>query len=183
MTHVLVPLAAGFEEIEAVTIIDVLRRADIKVTTASLSEGAVTGSHGITLMADTTLDDALTRDYDLIALPGGLPGADHLDNDPRIIDALQKLSAKGKPVAAICAAPKVLNSAGLLSGRSATSYPGVLDGNDIDYRDESVVIDNNIITSMGPSTALDFALTLVEQLEGAQKRLELEEQMLVTAQS
>jgi 4-methyl-5(b-hydroxyethyl)-thiazole monophosphate biosynthesis len=177
--RVLVPLAEGFEEIEAVTIVDVLRRAGIEVETASLDDVVVRGSHGISITADTTLDRADSNGYDLVALPGGLPGADHLLKDARIQRMLTAMAADGKFVTAICAAPQVLASAGLLDGRAVTSYPGFLDPGKVKYREEPVVIDGKIITSRGPGTAMEFALTLVEKLAGKSKRDELARRMLV----
>ncbi|MGH8454385.1 MAG: DJ-1 family glyoxalase III [Nevskiales bacterium] len=180
MPRVLVPLAEGFEEIEAVTIIDVLRRAGIKVVVAGLKPGAVTGSHGIRIDTDLALDAARAADYALIALPGGLPGADHLEQDPRIRRLVLEMAAAGKTVSAICAAPRVLASAGLLEGRRATSYPGFLDPQRVNYQEDAVVIDGQLITSRGPATAMTFALTLVETLAGPAKRAELEQRMLVS---
>lgn len=176
---VLVPLAQGFEEIEAVTIIDVLRRADIEVTVAGLAAGTVTGSHGIRVETDTTLDQVQAADFALIALPGGMPGSRHLEQDPRLKQLLTEMAAAGKIVSAICAAPKVLASAGLLDGRRATSYPGFLDPQSVRYQQDAVVTDGKLITSRGPATALQFALTLVEALAGPARRAELEERMLV----
>ncbi len=124
MARVLLPLAQGCEELEAVTIVDLLRRAGIEVVTASLDDQPVVASRGVRLMADVELDEVLHQDFDMIVLPGGLPGSDHLDADERIHGLLDRFSAEGKFVAAICAAPKVLAGAGLLDGRSATSYPG-----------------------------------------------------------
>ena len=173
MATVLVPLANGCEELEAVTVIDLLRRAGITVITAGLEEGPVTCSRGTVLVPDTTLDAVMDQELDMIVLPGGLPGADNLNQDPRIHSLLKKLAANGKPVAAICAAPKVLATAGLLDGRQATSYPGSLDGMDtrnLDYRQQAVVVDGNVITSRGPGTAMDFALTLIETLLGKEAR-------------
>jgi protein deglycase len=126
MKKVLVPLAQGCEELEAVTIIDILRRADIEVTTASLDDKPVRASRNTVLIADTTLDKAMAHEFDMIVLPGGLPGADHLRNDVRIIGLLQKMAKAGKYTAAICAAPMALAAAGLLTNKNATSYPGVL---------------------------------------------------------
>jgi protein deglycase len=180
MPRVLVPLAEGFEEIEAVTIIDVLRRAGIEVVIAGLAPGPVTGSHGIRIDTDLPLAQARAADFDLIALPGGLPGADHLERDPHLRQLLTDMAAAGKTVSAICAAPKVLAGAGLLQGRRATSYPGFLDPRQVRYREDPVVVDGQLITSRGPGTALAFALTLVETLAGAGKRAELEQRMLVT---
>lgn len=181
MASVLIPLAQGCEELEAVTLIDLLRRAGVNVITAGLDEHPITASRGVVLIADTTLDEALTHDYDMIILPGGMPGADHLEQNQRIRDALIKQVAQGKYVAAICAAPKVLATAGLLNGLHATSYPGFLDKMAIEgmhYLDDMVVHDGNIITSRGPGTAMDFALYLIDILMGEPKRDEIEEGLL-----
>lgn len=177
MATVLVPLAQGCEELEAVTIVDLLRRAGIDVTTAGLDDQPVKASRGMLLIADMNLDQAMQKSYDMIVLPGGLPGADNLNQDPRIHALLKKMYADKKYIAAICAAPKVLASAGLLDGRQATSFPGSLDNcriRDMDYQEQAVVIDGQIITSRGPGTAMDFALTLIAQLLGPDKRAEVE---------
>ncbi|HEY9198759.1 MAG TPA: DJ-1 family glyoxalase III [Gammaproteobacteria bacterium] len=177
MASVLVPLAQGCEELEAVTIIDLLRRAGIEVVTAGLDAQPVRGSRGTVLIPDTTLDEVAERDFDMIVLPGGLPGADHLDRDVRLRALLTRSAAAGRYVAAICAAPKVLASAGLLDQRSATSFPGVLAASNVpglDYREDAVVQDGRIITSRGPGTAMDFALTLIENLSGKDKRDQVE---------
>ncbi len=177
MPSVLVPLAHGFEDLEAVTIVDILRRAGIAVVTAGLEPGLVLGSRGTRVQPDATLDDALAMDYDLVALPGGLPGADHLRDDPRIRALLLKMAASGKHTAAICAAPMALAAAGLLDGKRATAYPGVLDNLDLphtDKRRDPVVVDGKVVTSRGPGTAMDFALTLIEVLAGREKRDQVE---------
>lgn len=177
MPRVLVPLAQGCEELEAVTIIDLLRRAKIDVVTAGLDKQTVTASRGVKLVPDTDLDTALKQDYDMIVLPGGLPGADHLDNDPRIKALLKMMAHHQKYTAAICAAPKALANAGLLDGKKATSYPGFLDDMNLPttkITHDAVVIDGKVITSRGPGTAMDFALTLIETLLGKQKRNEVE---------
>jgi 4-methyl-5(b-hydroxyethyl)-thiazole monophosphate biosynthesis len=173
MSRVLVPLAAGFEEIEAITMVDLLRRAGIEVHTASLAGPTVTGSHGITVTADLPLDQARVIDYDMIALPGGMPGADHLKHDSRVISLLRQFAQSGCYTAAICAAPGVLAHAGLLEGRAATSYPGFLRADSapgIRLRDEAVVVDGKVATSRGPGTALEFGLKLIELLEGVEAR-------------
>ena len=173
MARVLIPLAQGCEELEAVTVIDLLRRAGIDVVTAGLEDGPVTCSRGVVLVPDTTLDAVLEDDFDMMVLPGGLPGADHLNNDPRVLRLLRQLAEKGKYTAAICAAPKVLASAGLLQGKRATSYPGVLDALDLPDTirgDAPVVVDERVITSRGPGTAMDFALELIEKLAGREQR-------------
>lgn len=173
MARVLVPLAQGCEELEAVTIIDLLRRAGIEVITAGLDHQPVRASRGTVLVPDTHLDQALQSEYDMVVLPGGLPGADNLNADPRIAALLQTMAGRGRYTAAICAAPKVLASAGLLRGRRATSFPGALDEDqlrDVDYREDAVVADGTLVTSRGPGTAMDFALHLIEQLVGKEKR-------------
>ncbi|MES9812415.1 MAG: DJ-1 family glyoxalase III [Candidatus Thiodiazotropha sp.] len=178
MARVLVPLAEGCEELEAVTITDLLTRADIEVVTAGLKDGPVKASRGITLVPDTTLDAVMDQAFDMMVLPGGLPGADNLDADPRIHEMLKRLNQQGKFTAAICAAPKVLAGAGLLQGRRATSYPGVLDNMDlpqVDVQLERVISDDRVITSRGPGTAMDFALELIEQLSGRETRDQVEQ--------
>ncbi len=177
MARVLVPLAQGCEELEAVTIIDLLRRAEIEVVSAGLSDEPVRCSRGVVLIPDTSLDAVLDDDFDMVVLPGGLPGADHLDSDPRIRHLLQRMHAQGRYTAAICAAPKVLASAGLLQGMRATAYPGVLEQSDLPQtrlESRSVVVDGNVITSKGPGTAMDFALMLIEKLEGKAVRAAVE---------
>ena len=177
MAKVLVPLAQGCEELEAVTIIDLLRRAQIEVVTAGLDKETVTASRGVRLIPDTDLDTALKQDYDMIILPGGLPGADHLDHDQRLRSLLKKMAANKQYIAAICAAPKALANAGVLEGKRATAYPGVLDSMNLPrtrVTGEGVVVDDHVITSRGPGTAIDFALALIETLLGKQKRNEVE---------
>lgn len=177
MPTVLVPLAQGCEELEAVTIIDLLRRAKITVITAGLDDKPVTASRGVVLMPDKQLDEILNQSFDMIVLPGGLPGADHLDHDPRIHRLLKELHAQGKYTAAICAAPKVLANAGLLAHRKVTSYPGVFSSENkahMNFIDTPVVVDDKVVTSRGPGTAMDFALTLIELLVGKTIRDEVE---------
>lgn len=177
MPTVLVPLAQGCEELEAVTIIDVLRRAGITVISAGLNEQPVKASRGVVLIPDTLLDHVMEQALDMIVLPGGLPGSDHLNEDPRIHQLLKRLSQEGKYTAAICAAPKVLAKTGLLDHKSATAYPGVLQSlalSKTKFMDTAVVKDDKVITSRGPGTAMDFALVLVETLMGKKVREEVE---------
>ncbi|MCU7828633.1 MAG: DJ-1/PfpI family protein [Candidatus Thiodiazotropha sp. (ex Myrtea sp. 'scaly one' KF741663)] len=177
MARVLVPLAQGCEELEAVTITDLLTRAGIEVITAGLDEKPVKASRGMTLIPDTTIGQVMDQDFDMIVLPGGLPGADYLNEDVRIHEILKRLHDNGGYAAAICAAPKVLAKAGLLAGRRATSYPGVLDAMDlpqVEVQLERVVRDERVITSRGPGTAMDFALALIELLADREKRDEVE---------
>ena len=159
-------LAPGFEEIEAITIIDVLRRAEFPVLTVSLSEARmVRGSHDITVETDCRLSELDPRDLNLIVLPGGMPGARHLAESQPLINCLRTVHAAGQFVAAICAAPLALKAAGLLSGARMTCYPSFKEQfNASDYTGEDVVQDGTIITGSGPGTALRFSLRLVEAL-------------------
>lgn len=175
MLTVLVPLAQGCEEIEAVTIIDILRRAGITVISAGLDAQPVRASHGTVIVPDSTLDTALQQSFDMVVLPGGQPGTNNLKADARILALLNNMSQQGKFVAAICAAPSVLATAGLLDGKHATSFPGALNGfPKVHQLTESVVEDGKLITSRGPGTVMDFALILVERLTGLAKRQEVE---------
>lgn len=177
MPRVLVPLAQGCEEVEAVTVVDLLRRAGVDVVTAGLDGAPVTASRGVRLIPDTTLDEAIKHEFDMIVLPGGGPGAEHLNNDGRIRELLRKMAAQGKYTAAICAAPKVLASAGLLDGKQVTAYPGTLESLSVPgmkLKAAAVVTDGKVITSRGPGTAMDFALALIEQLAGKATRDKVE---------
>lgn len=161
-------LATGFEEIEAVTIIDILRRAGIDVVIAGIEGISVTGSHGITVSADKILND-VTRDFDAVILPGGMPGALHLHNSSKVNDFIKEMNAKGVLIAAICAAPSVvLAPIGILDNKTATCYPGdqIDFAKSTKYKNKVVVADGNIITSQGPATAMEFAFSIVEKLIG-----------------
>ena len=165
MAKVAVIFAPGFEEIEALTVVDVLRRANITCHMVGF-EAQVTGSHAIQVQADRVFDGDLS-DYDMIVLPGGMPGSAHLRDNEQLIAELQKFEQVGKKIAAICAAPIVLNRAGLLKDKGFTCYDGVQEQiADGYYRKETVVVDGQLTTSRGPATALDFAYNLVEQLGG-----------------
>ena len=174
MTDVIVPLAQDCEELEAVTVIDLLRRAGIMVVTAGLDARPVKASRGVVLIPDTTLDDAMALDFDMVVLPGG-KGAENLDRDPLIHQLLHAMADAGKYTAAICAAPRVLAHAGLLRGKRATCFPGAIPQPDgFELVDAPVVVDGKVITSRGPGTAMDFALQLIESLAGKAKRDEVE---------
>ena len=173
-------LAEGFEEVEAVTPIDVLRRAEVDVTVAGLGGLSVTGAHGISIKADILFQD---HDHisDAVIFPGGLPGAENLAGSVKVKDFILKMNAEGGIIAAICASPAlVLAPTGILKGISATCYPG-LEKNftpDIKFMKEKVVQDGNIITSRGPATALEFSLKIAENLAGDARVEILAEQLL-----
>ena len=173
MSKVLVPLAPGFEELEAMTITDLLARAEIDVVTAGLGTGPVKASRGAVIVPDRTLDEAMDDDYDMVVLPGGMPGADHLRDDERVQSLLKKMADQGRYTAAICAAPKALAQAGLLDGKRVTSFPTALDAVKLEGTEvtgSALEIDGKVITSRGPGTAMDFALELIEILAGRAKR-------------
>ena len=177
---VVVPLLPGFEEIEAVTIIDVLRRAELRVLVASTAPGPVRGSHDIEVAADTALAAVSADAVDMVALPGGMPGAANLARDPEVQRLIRELAAAGKPTAAVCAAPIALAAAGVHRGKRVTCYPGFepqLEGGTL--VEDRVVVDGTVVTSRGPGTALEFALALVEILRGKTARAELARRMLV----
>ncbi len=177
MSRVLVPIAEGSEELETITIVDLLRRAGVEVVIAGPTEDAVVMSRQTVILPDLSLDKALEQDFDMVVLPGGMPGADNLDKDERIHALLKKMAENGKFIGAICAAPRILAHAGLLDGKRATSYPGVLDLSDrpaVQSTGVAVEVDGKIVTSRGPGTAMDFALRLIELLEGKAKRDEVE---------
>jgi 4-methyl-5(b-hydroxyethyl)-thiazole monophosphate biosynthesis len=181
MARVLIPLANGCEELEAVTLIDLLRRAGAEVVVAALQGRAAAGAHGIGIAADATLDAVAAAEFDLVVLPGGEPGATHLKEDPRVIALVKRHAAAGKWVAAICAAPKVLAAAGLLDGKLATSYPGYIDDHPapgMRFVTQPVVVDGHIVTSRGPGTAMEFALVLIELLLGRSARDKVEAPLL-----
>lgn len=178
MSKVLVILAEGFEEIEAVTIIDVLRRADVEVTGASLGDRQVRGAHALTLEADCRLDDVRGQTFDVVILPGGMPGSKNLRDDARVLDCLRAQQQSGRYIGAICAAPIALEAAGVLSGKRATCYPGY-EIPSAKFSEERVVRDDKLVTSRGPGTALEFALEWVNILVGPDKAKRLREGMIV----
>ena len=177
--QVCVLLAPGFEEIEAVTIIDVLRRAEIDTTTLGVEGRSVEGSHGITMQADALLSERGEDSWTMVVLPGGLPGAINLRDHAGVQALLQRQHESGNKLAAICAAPIALSAAGLLEGRTATSYPSFEEHISCgQYSQERVVVDGDVVTSRGPGTALQFALQLVSELKSSDKASELAKLML-----
>ncbi len=181
MAHqVAVLLANGFEEIEAITIIDVLRRANVPVRTLALGNTLVQGAHGIKIEADGTLESEQAKLWDMVVLPGGQAGAEALRDDPRVTSLIEKQLGQKRPVAAICAAPIALGKHGMLKQHRATCYPGFeeqLKG--AIFVTERVVIDGDIITSRGPGTAFEFAFELVNVLIGRSESERLRRVMLV----
>ncbi len=188
---VLVPLADGFEELEAVTVIDVLRRAGMDVVVADLGESGrsdtgagehlVRGSHEIVIATDASLAEIELTDLNAVEVRGGLPGSTDLQAAPQVLRAGREMVERDRWVAAICAAPIVLAEAGLLEGLEATSYPAFRDrlGGARVVSDERVVVSGRVITSVGPGTALDFALTLVAVLSGPAMAREMASAMVV----
>ena len=167
MKKVLVALAPGFEEIETITVVDILRRAGARVVLAATEKGPIEGSRGVSVLSDTLIDQVDDNDFDLVVLPGGQPGTANLQKNETVKAIIQNMHRSRKPVAAICAAPIILHSAGILKNMVATSHPSVREQlNGIGYSEERVVVDGNIITSRSPGTALEFALKLVEILFG-----------------
>jgi 4-methyl-5(b-hydroxyethyl)-thiazole monophosphate biosynthesis len=176
MSKVLVPLAPGFEEIEAITIIDILRRAGVDVVVAGTQPGPIVASRKTKHVPDCTLDEVRAEEFDMIVLPGGQPGATNLRNDPRIRRLIEALQAGNRRVAAICAAPTVLAACGVLKDRTATSHPSVraeVAAAAKAISDERVVVDGSVITSQAAGTAMEFAFKLVEILRGADKAAEV----------
>lgn len=178
MIAALVPVAPGSEELEAVTVIDLLRRAGIEVTVAGLGDGPIEASRGVRLLPDTRLEAVRDADFDLVVLPGGGPGAQALAADAGLQALLRRHAETGAWLGAICAAPSILAAGGLLAGRRATSFPGWLDeATDVSYREDPVVVDGRIVTSRGPGTAMDFALRLIELVCGREQAAEVEERL------
>ncbi len=179
---VLVPIADGSEEIEAVTIVDTLRRAGATVTVAAVGDRLeVQCSRGVRLVADTLLARVRDQRFDLIALPGGQRGAERLRDSDGLVALLRDQVARDAPVGAVCAAPGVvLATHDLLGGRQVTSHPSVFETLPAaTRREDRVVVDGSLVTSRGPGTALEFALALVELLYGAAQREAVAGPMLV----
>ena len=181
MKKVALFLAEGFEEIEALGTTDILRRAQIDVVTVSITnDKTVKGAHNIKVEADNTFSNIDFTDFDMLILPGGMPGAKNLNEHIELKNLLTEFNSKQKFIAAICAAPMVLGSLGLLKNKRATCYPGFepeLIGATI--TGENVVVDENIITGKGPGLVFDFGLRIVEQLLGLQVRREVQNGLLL----
>ena len=168
MKKALVFLASGFEEIEALTIVDILRRCHIKTVLVGLKRSLIEGAHGIKIMPDKFIDEIKVDDFDAIICPGGSPGYKHLRENPLVIEIVRRAHAQNKIVAAICAASTVLSDAGVIRGKTCTIYPGMeselIKGGGKPKGRDLVVVDKNVITSLGPATAMVFTLKLAEML-------------------
>ncbi|MCI5698162.1 MAG: DJ-1/PfpI family protein [Clostridiales bacterium] len=180
---VLVLIADGFEEVEALTPVDLLRRVNIEAVMVSCSEKLVVkGAHGVKVVCDMLLDNLEDEDVEDafgIVLPGGMPGAENLKNSEGVKYIIKDMMSKKKLVAAICAAPIVLAETDVIDGRRITSYPGFQDElKAAEYMEDSVVLDDNLITARGPAIAMDFALAIVEYLCGREKRHSLANEVL-----
>jgi 4-methyl-5(b-hydroxyethyl)-thiazole monophosphate biosynthesis len=179
MKRVLMPLAPGFEEIEALTVVDILRRAGAEVVMAGTIDGPVEGRSRIRVIPDTPLDDVESGGFDMVVLPGGAPGTENLKKDARVGRLVKELYGDNRLVTAICAAPTVLSALGLTDGKKVTSHPSVREAlkNSL-VLDDRVVVDGLLITSQGPGTALEFAFALVTALFGAGKAAEVNKSVL-----
>lgn len=174
---VMVPLTDGFEEIEALTIIDVLRRANLEVETIGIIGSVIKGSNGVRVMTDKRLMDINPENYDAIVLPGG-PGYKTLARTGKIIEILKDFDSNKKIIGAICAAPLILAKAGILDEKRATVYPGM--ERELSYpRGNRVVVDENVITSQAPGTAMEFALALVKKMCGDSEFQRLKRELVV----
>jgi 4-methyl-5(b-hydroxyethyl)-thiazole monophosphate biosynthesis len=173
-----IPLADGFEDIEAFTVVDVLRRAGIKIDTVGVVGSVITSGSNIRLFADKKISDINANEYDGIILPGGSKGVENLSRSGKLLEMLTQLNDKGKLIAAICAAPSLLAKAGILEKKKATIYPGM--ENQIPYpRGGRIVVDGNVVTSQAPGTAMEFALAIVSRLLGREKAYQLEKDLVV----
>lgn len=173
-------LADGFEDIEGLTVVDLMRRADIDIKTVSIKKSKeITTSHGITMLTDLTFAETDFTDADMLVLPGGMPGTKYLEEYKPLTELLTDFYQNGGKVAAICAAPGIFERLGFLKGRNATSYPSVMEQlKSARTSLESVVVDGNVTTSRGLGTAIDFSLSLIGQLEGSAKAEEIAESVV-----
>jgi len=179
MAAAVVLLAEGFEELEAISIVDVLRRAGVEVMLAGLVPGPVKSVHEVVIQSDGVIDEIDEAAFDAIVLPGGTPGAKRLREDQRVLSMLRRFHEAGKWTCAVCAAPTALEAAGVLKGKRATSYPGNALPS-ANYVEERVVVDGNLITSRGPGTAVDFALEIAGKLAGQEAARKTRQAMLVS---
>ncbi|MCS6997854.1 MAG: DJ-1/PfpI family protein [Aquificaceae bacterium] len=180
MPKVAILLAEGFEEVEAVAPIDVLRRAGVEVLVVGLSSEPVASARNMKIVPDVTLDQLDPEELDMVILPGGAGGVERLKQDPRVERLVKALQEKKRFIGAICAAPTALAKFGLLEGKRATVYPSLVEEiKPALFVDQPVVEDQNLLTSQGPGTALEFSLKLAEKLVGKEKAEEVARRMLV----
>ena len=176
-----VHFAEGTEEIEFVTIIDLLRRSSIDAVSVSITgKTQVSGAHGVSIVTDTTFEEADYDKCDMIVLPGGMPGTLNMAAHKGLTDKIKAFDKAGKRIAAICAAPMVLADCGILTGKKAVIYPGMEDQlGDAEVSSERVQCDGNIITSQGPGTAMEFALEIIKTIKGPQTAEEIKKELLL----
>lgn len=176
-----VHFAEGTEEIEFVTIIDLLRRSSLDAVSVSITgKTKVTGAHGIVIETDTTFEEANYDDCDMIVLPGGMPGTLHMAEHSGLTDMIKSFNEKGRSLAAICAAPMVFAGCGILSGKKAVIYPGMEEYlGDAEVSDKRVQTDGNIITSQGPGTAMEFALEIIRTVKDSAASDEIKKELLM----
>lgn len=179
MKHVLVPLADGVEEMEAVIVMDVLRRVPWTVTAAGLASGVVTASRGVRIVPDAEWSAVDPSAFDILVIPGGQAGTEALSRDERVLEAIRLFMKAGKWVAAVCAGPRVLQAAGVLSGRRVTCHPAV-SLTPTKRLEDRVVVDGRLITSQGPGTSLEFVLAIVREIAGADTAKALAKSMVVS---
>lgn len=180
MSRLAICMAEGCEEIEGLTVVDLLRRSNVTIDMISITgELQVKGSHGITFLADRLISDTELSDYDGIILPGGIPGTPNLGMCEAVTQAIREFAQQNKLVAAICAAPSVLGQCGVLEGKRATSYPGFdKDMPGCDYREDRVVVDGNVITSRGMGTAIEFGLAILSYIKDEKTAEDLAEKIM-----
>jgi 4-methyl-5(b-hydroxyethyl)-thiazole monophosphate biosynthesis len=177
--RILLPIAPGFEEIEALTVVDILRRAGASVTLAGTIDGIIEGRNGIKVMPDSALKDVVASHFDCIILPGGAKGTENLKKDQRVIKIVKDMHSDKRLIAAICAGPTILSVAGITKGRRVTAYPGARP--ELKHEvitDERVEVDGNIVTSQSPGTAMEFAFRLVEVMFGRERVREVNSSVL-----
>ena len=181
MKRAVILFAEGYETVEALLVVDLLRRGGVEVTMASITEDEfVRSSHGVNVEMDAVLGEVDVLDYDAVILPGGMPGTKHLGECKPLVSLLQRQAAANKNIAAICAAPSVLGQAGLLNGYKATCYPGFeqfLTGATV--TGDNVTVDRNITTGKGPGAAISFATAIITQIAGEEKAREVTSGMLL----
>jgi 4-methyl-5(b-hydroxyethyl)-thiazole monophosphate biosynthesis len=177
MKRVLIPLADGFEEIEALTTADILKRAGLQVVLAGVPGTMIKGRSGVKVVADKRIDEVSAKDFDCLVLPGGNPGYINLGKSKKVLELVKEFDSQKKHIAAICAAPSILAKAGILDDKKATIYPG-MEREIPRPRHGKVIVDGHVITSQGPGTAFDFALEIVRNLVGKSQAEQLKKELV-----